>query len=96
MTRNALGGGIRSSDLLLPSTRSSRGSRVNKTEQAKRDREKALQEARAKGDTFTVSMLEANLVDFDPQPVYVPEICPHCHHEKAAMVGCYCVWGDGE
>lgn len=69
---------------------------MNETAQAKIDRAKALKQARAEGDSFTVAMLEADLVDFDPQPIYVPRICKCCGYEIAAMVGCYCSWGEGE
>lgn len=63
---------------------------MNKTRQAKIDRLAELRRARLVGDKFTIAMLEANLVDFDPQPVYVPQICTSCHYEIAAMVGCRC------
>lgn len=74
---------------------------INKTAkaQAERDAEiKLLRLKRCKSltDDMTLSMLEENLIDFDPQPVYVPEICKRCHHAIAAMVGCYCDWGDGD
>jgi hypothetical protein len=71
---------------------------MNQTPEAKRERARYLAEARRTGDAFTVRMLEADLVDFDP-PVnkpYKPEICGVCKTEIAAMVGCYCDWGDGE
>jgi hypothetical protein len=67
---------------------------MNRTAKAKADRAAALRAAYAEGDKLAIALLEANLVDFDPQPVYVPEICSHCGTAKAAMVGCRCVWGD--
>lgn len=67
---------------------------MNKTAKAKRDRATALAEARRTGDAFTVAMLEADLVDFDPQPEHKPNICGCCGSSRDPMGGCYCEIGE--
>ena len=65
---------------------------------ALRDAELAKLRARnAPIDRFGIDLISQNLVDFDDQPPPPPPtICGRCHHAIAAMVGCYCDWGDGE
>lgn len=69
---------------------------INRTARARARRAAALAEAKLAGDKFTEAMLEADLVDFDPQPKYTPSYCPrHPREEIAAMVGCRSC-GDGD
>lgn len=66
---------------------------MNKTDQAKRVRLATLAHARRIGDKLTIALIDADLVDFDPQPAS-RSVCACCGASRDPMSGCYCAIGE--